>query len=102
MWYMHTVEYYTATKEIIFDKMDGPWRDYAGTSEIEKDENCNFTFVWNQKNIHKNWPHSSREQWLQGQGIGRGKMGECGQNIQPSSYKVSNPWKHNVQHVCYS
>lgn len=40
--------------------------------------------------------------WLQGQGIGRGKMGEGGQNIQPSSYKVSNPWRHNAQHVCYS
>ena len=40
--------------------------------------------------------------WLQGQDIGRGKMGEGGQNIQLSGYKVSNPWKYNVQHVCYS
>lgn len=27
-------------KETIFDNMDGPSRDYAGTSETEKDENC--------------------------------------------------------------
>ena len=40
--------------------------------------------------------------WLQGQDIGRSKMGEGGQNIQRSTYKVSNPWKYNVQHVCYN
>ena len=43
---MHTVEYYSATKEIIFDSMDGPWRDYAGTSEIEKDENCIISLLY--------------------------------------------------------
>ena len=37
-----------------------------------------------------------------GKGWGVGEMGEGGQKVQTSSYKINKSWGCNVQHVDYS
>ena len=57
MWYIYTVEYYSATKKelsnAICSNIDGP-RDYRTKwSQVEKDILCDITYMWNLKKWYK-------------------------------------------------
>ena len=78
--------------------MDGPWGHY----EISQKDKCELTFMWNLKNKTLSSYIKNRLVVARGKGWGVGEMGEGGQKVQTSSYKINKSWGCNVQHVDYS
>ena len=52
--------------------------------------------------MKKKKAHRYKEQIGGSQRLGLGEMGEGGQNIQTSSYKIIKSWGCKIQHVDYS
>ena len=57
----------------------------------------------NQNKTEPNPQIQTTDWWLpEGRGVGVGKMGEGGQKVQTSSYKINKSWGYNVHHGDFS
>ena len=52
MWYIHTMDFYSAIKKNEILAFATAWMDLGGImlSEIEKNKQCDFTYMWNLMN----------------------------------------------------
>ena len=100
--------YFSHKKEwnfAISDNMNGPGAHYVkwNKSNRERQVLSNCTYMWNLKqNKTKLIDTQKRLVVFRGGEQSMGKMGDRGQKVQISSYKISKLWGCNVQHGDYS
>ena len=81
--------------------MDGPRGHYATGNKSDRERHIPYdlTYMWNlKKNKTSSWIQRT-DWWLPEVGGSEGgKMGEGGQKVQTSSYKINKSWGYKVQH----
>ena len=110
-----TIQYYSAIEKKEILPFATTWMDLEGimlteTSKTKKDK-CHINSpIWNlkannQTNNSNNKINSGTEHRLvvaRGWGLQEGEMGEDGQSVQTSSYKINQSWEYNIQNGDYS
>ena len=84
--------------------MEGLWGCYSKWNKPDRERHILYalTYIWNLNKQTKNQAHKYREQIGGWGGVAVvGKMGEGGQKVQTSSYKINKSWGCNVQHGDY-
>ena len=75
--------------------MDGPGGRYTGLNESDRERQLLYDLTCG---ILKNWTYRNRVQtgaWQRWEGGGDGKMGEDGQKVQTSGYKINKLRERN-------
>ena len=85
--------------------MDGPWGHYAEWNKSDKERKILYDLTL--------YVQSKKAEWYRKQigdcqrpggqvGLGRHEMGEGGQKVQTSTYKINKFWEYNIQLGDYS